>query len=260
MENTLLKHVHKLNQIIKKLNANKEFTLDLLIILPLLCHMINNNFINSREFEKLLSNESLNIKKLKYYRFTDFITISDKIENYLSELTDEIINLFPKNIDIQSIDFLLYEILINIYKHSRFKNAFLQIILYNNGENIDICIFDNGIGIPGSFKEASMDFKNDSEAIFEAINGKTTDKEKYNLHGRGLNSTARITTLGFDGEMLIASKSGFCIITKNGAKTYENKNQINGTFIILRLSNKKIDNIYDYLKYEKINKINEVLK
>ena len=105
-----------------------------------------------------------------------------------------------------------------------------------------------------------MDFKNDSEAIFEAINGKTTDKEKYNLHGRGLNSTARITTLGFDGEMLIASKSGFCIITKNGAKTYENKNQINGTFIILRLSNKKIDNIYDYLKYEKINKINEVLK
>ena len=85
MENTLLKHVHKLNQIIKKLNANKEFTLDLLIILPLLCHMINNNFINSREFEKLLSNESLNIKKLKYYRFTDFITISDKIENYLSE-------------------------------------------------------------------------------------------------------------------------------------------------------------------------------
>ena len=62
--------------------------------------------------------------------------------------------------DYQSIYFLLYEILINVYKHSKFHNAYLQIITHDEG-NIDICIFDNGIGIPGSFKEASMESDND---------------------------------------------------------------------------------------------------
>lgn len=58
--------------------------------------------------------------------------------------------------------------------------------------------------------------------------------------------------------MLIASGNGICLINKKGAKTYDNKNKINGTFIILRINNKKIENIYEYLKYEKINKITEV--
>lgn len=255
MENTLTKHMQNLNLIIEKINLNEEFNLDLVIILPLLNHMINNNLISNNELEKLLSNKSLKIKKLKFYKFTDFINISDKIENYLSELTDEIITLLPENIDVQSIEFILYEILINIYKHSKFKNTFLQIITYNNGQNIDICIFDDGIGIPGSFKEAQLNYEIDSEAIYESINGKTTDKEKYNLHGRGLNSTARITTQGLNGEMLIASGEGFCTINKNGVKTLTNKNKTNGTFIILRFSNNKIENIYTYLKFKKINEV-----
>lgn len=117
---------------------------------------------------------------------------------------------------------------------------------------------DDGIGIPGSFREASIDFYDDSEAIFEAINGKTTDKEKYNFHGRGLNSTARITTLGFKGEMIVFSGNGICIITKDGIKTCENYKFVNGTLILLKIPITKIDNLYNYLKHEKINKIKEV--
>ena len=132
----------------------------------------------------------------------------------------------------------------------------MQIIIHRN-ENIDICIFDNGIGIPGSFKESLMDSKNDYEAIFDAINGKTTDKEKFVIHGMGLKSTARLTTLGFEGEVLISSGNGICEITKKGANPYLNTHEMNGTFVILRIKNKKIENIYEYLKYEKINNINE---
>ena len=105
-----------------------------------------------------------------------------------------------------------------------------------------------------------IDYENDCEAIFEAVNGKTTDKEKYKLHGRGLNSSARVTTLGFNGEMLIASGTGICLINSEGIQTCKNKYKINGTFIILKIVNKKIDNIYDYSKYEKINKIEGVEK
>ena len=204
--------------------------------------------------KKISKNCKIEIKKLRFYKFDDFINISERIEEYLSELTDEIHAILPENVDIQSIDYLLYEILLNIYKHSKFENAYIQFIVYDSG-NIDICIIDDGIEIPKSFKEANITFKNDCESIYGAINGETTDKEKYKLHGRGLNSSARITASGFNGEMLIASGTGICIINKDGAETYLNEHEIKGTFIIIRIDNKKIDNIYDYLKHEKINRI-----
>ena len=195
-------------------------------------------------------------KKLKNFKFNEYFTVSDKIDEYLSELSDEIIDLLPENIDVQGISFLLYELLINIYKHSKFENACIEVDVY---DEIEIHISDDGIGIPGSFSAENMPYKNDCEAIFEAINGRTTDKEKFNLHGRGLNSSARITTIGFGGEMLICSGSGNCRITTEGAKLSPNENRNNGTLIILRITNRKVDNIYECLKFEKIN-ILEVVK
>ncbi|WP_292602946.1 ATP-binding protein [Methanobrevibacter sp. UBA212] len=252
----LNEYIKYLNTIITKIKNKECVELTLNIVLPLLCFMKNKKIINNEEFHMIISNEILKIKELKYYKFNDFHNVSDEIEEYLSEFIDESIELLPRDMDYQSIYFLLYEILINVYKHSKFHNAYLQIITHDEG-NIDICIFDNGIGIPGSFKEASMESDNDCEAIYEAINGKTTDKEKFVIHGMGLNSTARITTLGFDGEVLIASGKGICEITKEGAKPYMNSHEIIGTFVILRIKNKKIGNIYEYLKYESINKISE---
>ena len=207
-----------------------------------------------KELEQIEIDELKITKKLRFYEFADFLNVSDKIEEYLSKLTDEIENFIPEYIDTQSINFLLYELLINTYKHSKFKNAYVQIRI---DKNLDILICDNGIGIPGSFKDSKLNYSTDSEAIFEALNGKTTDKEKYNLHGRGLNSTARITTLGFEGKMLISSGKGLCLATKKGIIIRENENVMGGTFILLQLDNNKINNIYTYLKFEKINAIKE---
>ncbi len=204
-----------------------------------------------------INNDSIKIKKLKYLKFTDFSSSSEKIDEYLTSLTDESFKFLPDDIDIQGIEFMLYEILLNVYKHSKFDNAYLQFIDHDENHDIDICIFDNGIGIPGSFKEALMESENDCEALFEAINGKTSDKEKYGLHGRGLNSTAQLTTRGFDGEMIIASGKGICIITKEGAKPYFNSHEIKGTFVILRIKNRKVDDIYKYLEFKDIVKVDE---
>lgn len=252
----LNEYIKYLNTIIEKIKNNECVELTLNIVLPLLFFMKNSKIINNEELKMLINKDTLKIKELKYYKFNDFHNISDEIEEYLSEFIEESIELLPRDMDYQSVYFLLYEILINVYKHSKFHNAYLQIIIHDE-ENIDICIFDNGIGIPGSFKEASMESDNDCEAIYDAINGKTTDKEKFVIHGMGLNTTSRLTTLGFDGEVLIASGNGVCEITKEGAKPYLNTHEITGTFVILRIKNKKIDNIYDYLKYETINKISE---
>lgn len=251
----LCEYIKDLKIITTKIKNNQEdFEIDLNMVLPLLDILKSFGHINDEEFKMIISNDSLRIKELQHYSFTDFTNVSDEIDDYLSDFTDEVMNLLPQDTDMQSVNFLLYEILINVYKHSRFNNAYLQIIA-NTNRNIDICIFDDGIGIPGSFKDASIDFDNDSMALYGAINGKTTDKEKYSLHGRGLNSTARLTTLGFNGEMLLASGNGICVITKEGAKTYLNDHEIQGTFVILRINNTQIKNIYKYLKFKNINKV-----
>ena len=152
----------------------------------------------------------------------------------------------------------MYEILINVYKHSKFKSAYCKVLAGNDDEDIDIRIFDNGIGISKSFEDASMPSKDDCEAIFEAINGKTSAREKYCLRGRGLNSTARLITLGFGGEMLIVSGRGICRVTKEGAKSHFKTQSIKGTFVILKIKSRKVRNIYEYLKFENIAKIKEV--
>lgn len=252
----LNEYIKELNIITTKIKTKENVKLHLIIILPLLYFMRKNNIITPEEFQMIINNENLKIKELKYYNFNEFFKVSNEIEEYLSEFIDDIIDLLPPTIDYQGVYFLLYEMIINVYKHSKFKNAYIQIINHDEN-NIDICIFDNGIGIPGSFKESSIDSLNDCEAIYEAINGKTTDKEKFVIHGMGLNSTAKLTTLGFEGEMLIASGKGICEITEKGAKPYLNSHEIKGTFVILKIKNKKIKDIYEYLKFKNISKIKE---
>ncbi|WP_298522864.1 ATP-binding protein [uncultured Methanobrevibacter sp.] len=255
MRNSLKEEIKKLNYDIENrviVNPNK------LTILPLIQNQNIKEKFSEEKLSEILDLSSEDIKKLKFYEMNNFLNDSTKIEEYLSEFTDVIIDNLPQDSDIQSINFLLYELLINIYKHSQFKNAYIQINTTENNQIIELCIIDDGIGIPGSFKEDSIKFEDDCNAIFEALNGKTTDKEKYKLHGRGLNSSARITTLGFEGEMLIASGKGICLINSDGIETCKNRYEIAGTFIILKIPNKKIENIYNYLKYEKINKIQGV--
>jgi len=253
----LIDEIKDLNRITTKIKNKEKFKLNLTITLPLLNFMKTNNLITNEVKNMIITNDTFNIKELKYIKFTDFYNASEKIDEYLTSLTDESFKFLPEDIDTQSIEFILYEILLNVYKHSKFNNAYLQFINHTENQKIDICIFDNGIGIPGSFKEALIDSENDCNAIFDAINGKTSDKEKYGLHGRGLNSTAQITTSGFDGEMIIASGTGICIVTKEGVKSYFNNHEIHGTFVILRIKNKKVNDIYKYLEHKHINKVDE---
>lgn len=172
----LKEHVEDLNNITTKIKNREKFKLNLSIILPLLNFMKTNNLIDNEEFNMIINNKSLRIKELKYFEFNNYSPVAEKIDEYLASFTDDAFKLLPTDIDIQGIEYLLYEILVNVYKHSKFENAYLQLIFHDESQNIEICIFDNGIGIPESFKEASMDSENDCEAIFEAINGKTTDK------------------------------------------------------------------------------------
>lgn len=267
MPPALISNLRKLNKIIKDNEGNVVMDLSRYsflappTLLPLLqymeLHKIEEYCPNSQTeqyLEKILGREkcsdtTIPLRKLKEYDYSDYFQVADEIEMYLSDLTDEIVELIAPNLDFQSINLLFYEMLTNIYKHSKCNNAYILCQLYPRANTIDICIIDDGITIPGSFEEKDIGFVDDSEAIYDAINGRTSDKEKANLHGRGLNTTANITSQGFRGEMLIASRNGVCTVNQKGIRTWKNDMPcIDGTFVTLRINTNKIRNIYDYLK------------
>lgn len=240
-------------------------------LLPLLSYMDKNSITdyypnnNTRDYlervlgRKRCTDTTLPLRQLKTFKNYNNIhyDVPDEINNYLNSLTDEIKMLLPSDLDWQSLFLLLYESLINIYKHSGFDKGYILCQKYPNRNITDICLIDDGISIPGSFEKFGFDFIDDSEVIYEAINGKSTDKEKEGIHGRGLNTSARLTSLGFDEEMLIASREGLCIINQNGAKIKEiDSYYVEGTFITIRVNNKKIgQKLFDYLPLRTIHKI-----
>ena len=212
-------------------------------------HLATKSYLEKVLGKKKCTDTTIPLRKLKTFQYDDYFQVADKIELYLSDLTDEIVLLMHSHVDAQSVNVLFYEMLTNIYKHSYCENAYILCQKYPTVNTIDICIIDDGISIPGSFEQEGLEFTDDSEAIYEAINGRTTDKEKYNLHGRGLNTSANITSLGFGEEMLIASRNGVCTVNKKGVRTWKRKMPyIDGTFVTLRINTNKIKNIYEYIK------------
>ncbi|WP_405308999.1 hypothetical protein [Methanobrevibacter sp.] len=273
MPPSLINNLRKVNRIIKDNQGNTIMDLSRYsfmappTLLPILQymelhnvykykpHLATKSYLKKVLGKKKCTDTTIPLRKLKKFHYKDYFQVADKIELYLSDLTDEIVELIPSKVDAQSVNVLFYEMLTNIYKHSQCNTAYVLCQKYPRVNTIDICIIDDGISIPGSFENEGIGFENDSEAIYDAINGRTTDKEKYNLHGRGLNTSANITSLGFGEEMLVASRKGVCTVNKRGVRTW-NKNMpfIDGTFVTLRINTNKIKNIHEYIKRREFNK------
>lgn len=273
MPPALISNMRKLDKIIRDNQGNDIMDLSRYsfiappTLLPLLQYMELHDIYEyyphnatKKYLEKVLGREkcadtTIPLRKLKEFHYDDYFHVAEKVEMYLSDLTNEIVALMPTQVDSQSMDLLFYEMVTNIYKHSKCENAYILCQKYPRVKTIDICIIDDGITIPGSFEDEGIYFLNDSEAIYDAINGKTTDKEKAQLHGRGLNTSANITSLGFGEEMLVASRNGVCTVNKKGVRTW-NKNMpfIDGTFVTLRINTNKIKNIHEYIKRREFNK------
>lgn len=205
------------------------------------------------QFNKTNSNCILkNIIKFGKNYFQD----SNKIDKYIDEFSDELIDSLPFVLDTNAIYLLLFELLNNIFKHSCFRNAYV-LCQYKPGSNkINISIFDDGISIPGSLENNGITFNNDSEAIFQAINGTSSDREKYKLKGRGLNTSVNLIVNGFGEDFLIASRKGICTIDKKGVHCQETvKPYIDGTLIVLEINANKF-NIYDYTSFKEFEKSN----
>ncbi|NQE46591.1 hypothetical protein C5S31_11275 [ANME-1 cluster archaeon GoMg2] len=145
--------------------------------------------------------------------------------------------------------YLIGELVDNVYQHSSFSNAYIMAQKYQTKRFIEISIMDNGISIPGAFKEAGFEF-DDTKALSEAINGRSTKRDKE--RGFGLISSINLLTKGLGGECLIVSRKGGFTAKGEDKKTFYNMGEshaLNGTLICIRVPYiTKTVNIYDYIE------------
>ena len=116
---------------------------------------------------------------------------------------------------------------------------------YDKYNELDLCFIDNGISIPNNFNKYNISFKDDFDAVYNAINGKSTKNINSNYYerGSGLNNCINIVTNGYKGSVLIASKNA--LVSVNNKKTVNKlilDTPINGTLISFRMKNIEIDN------------------
>lgn len=101
--------------------------------------------------------------------------------------------------------YLIGELFGNIYEHSCFRHAFVMAQRYPSKRFTEICIFDDGITIPGSFKKSGKPINPDVDAIKSALQGATT---KPGERGFGLGTCAAIATEALKGELVVVSGMG----------------------------------------------------
>ena len=113
-------------------------------------------------------------------------------------------------------------------------------------------IVDDGITIPYSLESHNFFFKNDCDAILNAIGGNSTKKEfGYYERGCGLNNSFSLMTQGGYNSIFVASRNGIIYSKKDKIYKIDNSNNsIEGTIIGLRF-----DLNFDFISlYEIIRK------
>ncbi|MEA1907478.1 MAG: ATP-binding protein [Euryarchaeota archaeon] len=145
-------------------------------------------------------------------------------------------------------NYLIGELIDNVYEHSEFSTARVMAQKYINKRFVEISILDDGISIPGCFEKHDAHFSDDCIAIASAINGKST---KDDGRGFGLGSSVKLYVDGLCGELLLVSRNGALYKNRDKELKYNTGNayQLHGTLISIRVPYPvlQIDNIYDYI-------------
>ena len=150
-----------------------------------------------------------------------------------------------------AISYVIGEIVANIDGHSQCNNSIFMAQNYPKWKFCEVGFFDNGITIPGSFREAGILEKGitDSECIKRAITGTSTKPEGG--RGHGLPSIIKILK-DMNSDILIVSGKGAAYLSGsdkyvNGQVLYELEDYmaLDGTLIAFQMySPIKIIDIY----------------
>ncbi len=193
-----------------------------------------------KEYEQI-NFEFINVPSyLKRIHFSDPLAVSnigrhtvclDKIwifqnSNHIHSLVNGILANIRSSIEcepgvIDACTWGLNEIMDNVIQHSASNCGFIMAVVHKRTKNINICIFDYGIGIYQSLKNSDNEYNPASaaDAISLALQeGVTRDKSVG--QGNGMWGLYNIVNLNA-GHMSIVSGKGGLVFNKGTVKTYK---------------------------------------
>jgi len=241
----------------KKIDLSNETFLYPTTLLPLINYQKGNKLDcikpksdKTKDYFDIMNNLQTNSKQKTSIPFTelpkDSIEGNKKIAEMFELLGD------GKNVGGENaFKYMVNEMVTNIYEHSKFNNAYTMAQKYPNKQFLEVCFYDDGIGIPGSFKKAKIEFDSDKETIMKAVEGtstKETTSTESPKRGYGLSRNLKLIKDKFNGEMLIVSNSGAFHLHEQKQYKYDlsKKYILAGTLVSYRYKFPVMDvNIYD---------------
>lgn len=242
--------------------SNEKFIAPTTMI-PLLCLAVRKNItkfyvntINEDYVERILNRKETSTTIP--YQILPF-SEKERQDNELSLKITEKIN--PIYGGLYTLLHLFSELTNNIYNHTPFEEelasqGYTYAQEYPNPKKLDLCVMDDGVGIPGRFQRSGIKYEDDCHAIEIAISNHSTVSEDKDVRGNGLWSTLKLVVEANKGQALIVSGQGCLHIrSKKRYKYYslDNKNIFKGTLISLRLNNKEVQNFHDWIEFYRGN-------
>jgi hypothetical protein len=131
-------------------------------------------------------------------------------ERQAADLCNAFVSQLEENIEcgpglLDALNWCLFEVMDNVFQHSHADAGYSMLQLHYDSRRCAVAVSDDGIGIYGSFREASLSAVDECEAIKLAVQEKVTSKPK-NM-GNGLYGLMRVVGLN-GGEMGILSGRG----------------------------------------------------
>lgn len=147
--------------------------------------------------------------------------------------------------------YIVEELTNNIYEHAYNENIDVGINyaqVYPQLNMMDLCIYDAGKSIPGSYTEHGTYYEDDCHAIELALSHNSTAKDSIpddpiHQRGNGIRSVIKKVITENGGEVLLASRNGYLYINSRGEYEYNLGGVITGTLITLRLKPNRVPQI-----------------
>lgn len=156
-----------------------------------------------------------------------------------------------------SINYLISELLDNIYEHSNSPNGYVFSQYIENEGAINLCIADTGVTIAGSYKRAGIYQKEIDGSEIEALKLANEGYSTKNLpnaenRGYGISTSKHMLVIGMKGAFFMLSGGAFHRYEKDANDYIDLHNifQWPGTLILLRIpvALPKDFNYIDYLE------------